>query len=171
MKNSRIPELVLSAAFLIVFAMTLHSNWQLRRELADTNAALQSKGSGPKAFVPGDTLPQFPSKSTTGSGGPVLPLDRESLLVVIDPSCGTCERVVREVNSMQRDDLTVVALQRPNAKTPLPHVRPGVPLFEVMRGTAPQFTHRIGGVPRVYRIAPGGTIRAVCGTVAECTRT
>ncbi|HEX6097413.1 MAG TPA: hypothetical protein VF432_13880 [Thermoanaerobaculia bacterium] len=162
MKTSRTLELVLTAGLVIVLAMTLYSNWRLRRMLADTNAALHEKNSGPRALAPGDRLP------------PVAGLEvpaRESWLVVIDPACGTCEQVVREVNSLQRDDLTVVALQRPGSTAPVPRLRAGVPLLEIRRGTQPQFTRRIQAVPRVFRLAPGGVIRAVCGSLAECGAT
>src|SRR3712207_401569 len=88
MKTPRIIELVLSAAFLIVFAMTLHSNWKLRQALADANAALHSKSDGPKAFGPGDRLPLVEARNAAGLLVPVARTDRESLLVVIDPACG-----------------------------------------------------------------------------------
>lgn len=162
MKPSRLLELVLTAALVIVLGMTLYSNWRMRQILAETTAALHAKQTGPKAFAPGDRLPPVEGLAVSG---------RESLLVVIDPACGTCEQVVREVNSVQRGDLTIVALQRPGSTAPLPRVRPGVPVLEIRRGTQPQFTRRIQSVPSVFRVAPDGVIRAVCGSLAECSAT
>jgi len=171
-KPQRAIEVVLSAAFLVVFAVTLHSNWKLRRSVADMTAALHAKSSL-VALRPGDPIPPF---DATNPAGQVVQLPRsapanarESYLVVIDPACESCKRAVAEVNASRRDDVTVVALLRREIKSPMPEIRTGVPVFTVERSAAPQFAQRIDAVPRILRVAADGRIRAVCGSLTACS--
>ncbi|HEU4889254.1 MAG TPA: hypothetical protein VFV49_15310 [Thermoanaerobaculia bacterium] len=144
------------------------SNWQLRQRLQDTTALLHARRPAMQKLQAGQRLAPFPARDRQGRAVTVGRNAEESLLVVVDPNCGSCEKVLDELRATPWQGVAVVALVPSLETKPKVAVADGTPLYTISRASAPQFVRRLDGVPRVIRVAPDGMVGAVCSSLKEC---
>jgi hypothetical protein len=162
-------EGALWVAVLVVVAALAISNWRLRRQVSDLSEALHARRKPAAELAAGDRVEAFDAFDRAGRAVRVDPAASESTLVVVDPECGSCRTILRELLASPRPNVTVLAVSASGSEMPpAGSVAEEVPLYTVSRDTAPRFVTRLGGVPRVLRIAAGGSVRAVCHSLAEC---
>jgi hypothetical protein len=168
MKRNVLEGAVWVVVLTVVAALAI-ANWRLRRQVIDLSEALHARHRPTGELAMGDHVEAFDALDRGGRAVRVEPATLESTLVVVDPECGSCRDVLRELLASPPRNVTVLAVSTSGRDLPpMGSVAPDVPLYTVSRRMAPRFVTRLGGVPRVLRIAPGGLVRTVCRTLAEC---
>jgi hypothetical protein len=162
-------EGALWVAVLAVVTLLAVSNLRLRRQVSDLSEALHARRRPAAELAAGDRVEPFDARDRAGRTVRVDPAASDSTLLVVDPECGSCRVILRDLLASPRPNVTVLAVSASGSEMPpAGSVANEVPLYTVSRDTAPRFIARLGGVPRVLRIASGGSVRAVCHTFAEC---
>lgn len=168
MTRRGVVESLLYAGAIGAIVVMAVSNWQLRQRLQDTTALLRARRPATQKLQAGQRLAPFPARDRAGRAVTVGRNAAESLLVVVDPTCGSCEKVLDELRATPRRGVAVVAVVPSQGTTPKIVVADQTPLYTISRTSAPQFVRRLGGVPRVIRVAPDGMVGAVCTSLKEC---
>lgn len=169
MKRRGIFEMVLYVVAAGAVVALSYSNWRLRGIVEMQSQVLRAKAPAPPTMAAGE--PFMPLEATDRSGRLVRvgAGAAESTLIVVDPACASCAAVIDELRKSGRRDVSVLALYAPGKKQSPPAGLPAdVPLYALSREHNPALIRRLGGVPRVIRIAADGRIRAVCKTLGEC---
>lgn len=173
MRRQRIVDAILLLAVTAVTAVIgglVYANWRLRSQLEMATDLLRARQNAKARLAAGDVLAPFQARDRDGRLVRVGGGEDESLLVVVDPECGSCENVLEELRAQPRMDASVVAVSR--SQTPAMaklNVANSLPLYVTPPNTSRALVRQLGGVPRVVRLGPGGLVRKVCHSVGECT--
>ena len=147
--------LVLEVAVVAAFLFLIWQNVQLRRKV---QVAMRS--AAPR-FHAGDSLPALQVIDLTGKPQTLRFQEGRVVVALVDPSCGSCEAVIRTLRSVPTARIISVA--------DLPGTEP------LLRGTANAYVsdprdplrRHFGKVPQIFVVEQEKVIRT-CATAREC---
>lgn len=168
MNRRKAVEAALYVAVSVVVTALAVSNWRLRQRYEDTAVSLRARRPAVQQVQAGQRLEPFTARDRHGRVVTVGRNAAEPLLVVVDPSCGSCEKVLRELRETPRRDVAVIAVVPTLDSRPTLAIGNDTPVYTMSRAAAPPFVQHIGGVPRVIRMQPNGVVGAVCTSLKDC---
>ena len=172
MKN--LPLCLLEAAVVVAMALLIWTNLALRRENDGLRHALElsRRAASSRVFHPGE---RFEYAGLVAPGGGVLQQGQmaaeRQLVLIVDPSCGTCEEETRELRARRHDGSMppMIVSTGTAADTAAFAQRLDVTgiTFRLSESVAPEVRVKYSRTPQVF-VAARGTVMTVCASVAGC---
>jgi hypothetical protein len=172
MKN--LPLRLLEATVVVAIAVLIWSNLSLRRDNTALRRALQQSRmmASSTVFHPGE---RFDYGGLIAPNGKVMTPEQaphgRQLVLVVDPTCGSCEEAAGEIASRRRSmKVPPVIVSIGNAADTDAFTKrlalPGL-VFRTPESLAPQVRTKFAKAPQVFLVT-GGIVSTVCGSVGEC---